>query len=327
VVDDLSHRPGIVSAAMTSQAPMGPGGTSNGLLAEGKPFSPENLVQSRLRVVTTGYLATMKLRLKQGRWFTDQDAAGAPLVMIISEAVAKAMFPGENAIGKRVGCCAANSIKTVIGVMANVRSNGPAQDVIPEFYLPLAQAPADAWSWIGNIMSVTVRGSAPDPAAATHAIRAAVRTVMPAAPVYRITTMRDALSATIAVDHFNTVLLVALGMIGMLLAAIGIYGVVGYFVTLRTHEIGIRMALGATGKQVLRLLAWQGLVPIVIGLVIGSGLAVWSARLLQASLFGVSAHDPLTYAAVTAVLLLAGILATVLPARRAARVDPMQALQ
>ena len=139
--------------------------------------------------------------------------------------------------------------------------------------------------------------------------------------------MRDALRATIAVDHFNTVLLVALGAIGMLLAAIGIYGVVGYFVALRTHEIGVRMALGATGTQVLRLLAWQGLVPIVIGLVIGAGLAVWSARLLQASLYGVSAHDPLTYAAVTAVLLLAGILATVLPARRAARVDPMQALQ
>jgi putative ABC transport system permease protein len=327
VVDDLSHRPGIVSAAMTSQAPMGPGGTSNGLLAEGKPFSPENLVQSRLRLVTTGYLATMKLRLKQGRWFTDRDAAGAPLVMIISEAVAKAMFPGENAIGKRVGCCAPNSTKTVIGVMANVRSNGPAQDVTPEFYLPLAQAPADAWNWIGNTMSVTVRASSPDPAAATQAIRAAVRTVMPAAPVYRITTMRDALSATIAVDHFNTVLLVALGVIGMLLAAIGIYGVVGYFVAQRTHEIGIRMALGATGKQILHLLTWQGLVPIVIGLAIGAGLAMWSARLLQASLYGVSAHDPLTYAAVTAVLLLAGILATVLPARRAARVDPMQVLQ
>jgi ABC-type antimicrobial peptide transport system permease subunit len=150
---------------------------------------------------------------------------------------------------------------------------------------------------------------------------------MPAAPVYRITTMRDALSATIAVDHFNTVLLVALGVIGMLLAAIGIYGVVGYFVAQRTHEIGIRMALGATGKQILHLLTWQGLVPIVIGLVIGAGLAMWSARLLQASLYGVSAHDPLTYAAVTAVLLLAGILATVLPARRAARVDPMQVLQ
>jgi len=327
VVDDLSHRPGIAAAAMTSQAPMGPGGTSNGLLAEGKPFSQENLVQSRLRLVTTGYLATMKLRLKQGRWFSDQDAAGAPLVMIISEAVARAMFPGENPIGKRVGCCAPNSLKTVIGVVGDVRSNGPAQDIIPEFYLPLGQAPADAWNWIGNIMTVTVRGTTPDPAAATQAIRAAVRTVMPAAPVFRITTMRDALSATIAVDHFNTVLLVSLGVIGMLLAAIGIYGVVGYFVTLRTHEIGVRMALGATGTQALRLLAWQGLVPIVIGLAIGSGLAVSSATLLQASLYGVSAHDPLTYGAVISVLRLAGFLATVLPARRAARVEPMQALQ
>jgi len=327
VVDDLSHRPGIAAAAMTSQAPMGPGGTSNGLLAEGKPFSQENLVQSRLRLVTTGYLATMKLRLKRGRWFSDQDAAGAPLVMIISEAVARAMFPGENPIGKRVGCCAPNSLKTVIGVVGDVRSNGPAQDIIPEFYLPLGQAPADAWNWIGNIMTVTVRGTTPDPAAATQAIRAAVRTVMPAAPVFRITTMRDALSATIAVDHFNTVLLVSLGVIGMLLAAIGIYGVVGYFVTLRTHEIGVRMALGATGTQALRLLAWQGLVPIVIGLAIGSGLAVSSATLLQASLYGVSAHDPLTYGAVISVLLLAGFLATVLPARRAARVEPMQALQ
>jgi predicted permease len=327
MVDDLTHRPGVTSAAMTSQAPMGPGGTSNGLLEEGKPFSPDNLVQSRLRIVTSGYLNTMKLRLKRGRWFTEQDAAGATKVMIISEAVARAMFHGEDPIGKRISCCENGRLNTVIGVMTDVRSNGPAQDIIPEFYLPLAQTPADAWNWIGNIMTVTVRGSTADPAAPTAAIRAAARASMPSAPVYRITTMRDARSATVAVDHFNTVLLVALGAIGMLLAAIGIYGVVGYFVTLRTHEIGVRMALGATGDQVLRLLAWQGMVPIVIGLAVGGGLALWSARLLQASLYGVSARDPVTFAAVTGVLLGAGILATVVPARRAARVDPVRALR
>lgn len=327
MVEEVSHRPGIVSAAMTSQAPMVPGGTSNGLLEEGKAFAPENLVQSRLRIVTPGYLNTMRLRLKQGRWFTNQDAAGAPLVMVISETLARAMFPGRNPIGKRVSCCAPNSPKTVIGVMEDVRSNGPAQDLIPEFYLPLAQAPLEAWGWLGNTMTVAVRGNSPDPAAAAGAIRAAARVIMPSAPVYRLTTMRDALAATIAVDHFDTVLLVTLGAIGMLLAAIGIYGVVGYFVTLRTHEIGVRMALGASGGQVLRLLAWQGMVPIVIGVVIGSGLAVWSGKLLRASLHGVSAYDPATYVAVTGVLLVAGLMATVVPARRAARVDPVTALQ
>lgn len=327
LVDDLSHRPGVVGAAMTSQAPMNPGGTSNGLLAEGKPFSQENLVQSRLRLVTTGYLATMKLRLKHGRWFTDQDNAGAPLVMIISEAVARAMFPGQDPIGKRVGCCAPNSLKTVIGVVGNVRADGPAQEIVPEFYLPVAQAPDDAWNWIGNTITVTVRGASANPAAVISAIRAAARSVLPGAPVYRIATMRDAQAATIAVDHFNTVLLATLGAIGMLLAAIGIYGVVGYFVTLRTHEIGVRMALGATGPQVLRLLARQGLVPVAIGIAVGAVLAAWSARVLQASLHGVSAHDPATYVAVTGVLLTAGIVATVLPARRAARVDPVRALQ
>jgi ABC-type lipoprotein release transport system permease subunit len=237
------------------------------------------------------------------------------------------MFPGENALGKRIGCCEPNSYKTVIGVVGGVRSDGPAQEIVPEFYLPLAQAPADAWSWIGNIVSVTVRANTADPAAATAAIRAAAHDIAPGTPVYRVSTMRAALASTLEVDHFNTLLLVALGVIGMLLAAIGIYGVVGYFVTLRTHEIGIRMALGATRGNVLRLLAWQGVRPIAIGIVVGTALATWATTLLRSSLYGVTPRDPLTFALVIGVLLLAGVLATVIPARRATRVDPAATLQ
>ena len=331
LVDDLGRRPGVLSAAATSQAPMGPGGNQNGLIPEGRALEPKNAVLARLRMVTPGYFATLKVPLRRGRLFTDDDKAGAPRVMIVSEALARSMWPGEDPVGKRVACCEGSPTdpkwKTVVGVAGDVRSGGPMQDVVPEFYLPVAQVPAEAWDWIQRTMTIVVRGDRTDPATLAGAIRAAARTMDPSLPVYRITAMRDELRSSMAQEQFNTGLLTILGVVGLLLAAVGIYSVIAYFVTLRSHEIGVRMALGATGRDVVGLLAWQGMRPILVGVVVGGMLAAWGTRLLHDSLFGVDARDPLTFGLVALLLIGTGFAATVIPAIRATRVDPTRALQ
>ena len=217
-------------------------------------------------------------------------------------------------------------MKTVIGVVADVRSAGPMQDPIPEFYLPVRQVPPEAWDWVQHAMTVVARSSSGDPALLTPAIRAAVRGVDVNVPVYMVSTMEESLRGTLAPARFNTMLLGALGIVGLLLAAVGIYSVIAYFVSLRTHEIGVRMALGATTANVLRLMTWEGIRPVLIGVVVGAVGAFWAMRLLQGSLYGVQTNDPVTWMAVTATLIGVSVFATLIPARRASKVDPVRAL-
>jgi putative ABC transport system permease protein len=330
MAERLQATPGVRAAAVVSQAPLGPGGGSNGLLPEGRSPTPESRINSRLRIITPGYFATMGVQLKRGRVFTDRDVAGAPRVMIVSEELARQAWPGEDPIGKRVVCCEGSPDdprwKTVVGVAADVRSRGPTVDVGPEFYLPIDQVPPEAWDWIQRAMALVVRSGGGEPAALAAPLRAAVREIDPALPVYGVTTMNDALQGSFAQARFNTLLLTLLGAIGLVLAAVGIYGVVAYFVNLRTHEIGVRVALGAQPRDVVRLMTWQGARPILIGMVIGLVTAVATTRLLQNSVYGVSVTDPVTMAVVAVALGLVGLLATLIPARRATRVDPVRAL-
>jgi len=328
IVENVRRQPGVRAASLTSQAPMGPGGNSNGLLPEGQAVSQENFIDSRLRMITPGYFEAMGIRLVKGRDINAQDLRGSPLVMVVSEALAKRAWPNQDAIGKRIACCEGeeNALKTVVGIVADVRSAGPTQDPRPEFYLPIQQVPPQAWSWTRNAMTVVARAQSGDAASLTPAIRSAVKAVDPTVPVYSVSTMDDALRATIAPARFNTMLLASLGAIGLLLAAVGIYSVIAYFVSLRTHEIGIRMALGATSRDVLGLLTWQGMRPVLVGVAIGAVGAYWATRLLQGSLYGVSPNDPLTFAAVAVVMITVSVLAAVIPALRATRVDPTRAL-
>jgi putative ABC transport system permease protein len=256
--------------------------------------------------------------------------AGAPRVMIVSEEVARQAWPGQDPIGKRVICCEGAPDdprwKTVVGVAADVRSRGPTVAVAPEFYLPIDQVPAEAWSWTQRAMAIVARSGAGDAASLAAPLRAAVRDVDPSLPVYGLTTMNDALQSSVAQARFNTLLLTLLGGIGLILAAVGIYGVVAYFVNLRTHEIGVRVALGAQPRDVIRLMTWQGTRPVLIGMAIGTLTAIATTRLLQNSVYGVSVTDPVTMLAVAGALGLVGLLATVIPARRATRVDPVRAL-
>jgi predicted permease len=330
-VEVLQDSPGIAAAAAVTQAPLGPGGSSNGLLPEGKPFAPENIVLSMLRVTTPGYLKAMGIPLLKGRFIDDTDVPGSERVMVVSETLARLAFPGQDPIGKRIVCCEDTPdgkpiFKTVVGVVGDVRWRGPAEEGGPEFYLPIAQAPALSWKWNQRSMTLVARSAGGTAAAAVPALRAAVAQVDPTVPLYDVASMEERLHEATATSRFLMRLLAALGLFGLLLAAVGVYGVVAYGVAQRTREIGVRMALGATTGQVLALTARGGLRPVALGLVTGLLLSVAASRALGSVLRGVSATDPLTFACVACVLLLASLVAVYLPSRRAARVDPARAL-
>ena len=331
ILNEVRARPGVRAAALTSSVPFAAtGNTSNGLVPEGRTTDQANRIDSRIRIVSPGYFATMGIRLLRGHDFESTDVRGADRVMVISEALAKRAWPNENPIGKRVRCCEGTPTdpmwKTVIGVAADIRSGGPAADIYPEFYLPLEQMPLEAWSWINSSLSVTARAATGNAASLAPVVRSAVQSVDPALAVFRVTTLDDALRQTLAEGRFHLLLLSALGAIGLLLAAAGIYSVISYFVALRGPEIGVRVALGATPSNVVRMLIWQGLRPVLLGSVIGIGLAMWAGKLLRGSLFGVQPNDPTTMLLVTAALLVVALLAILAPARRGLGVDPTTAL-
>jgi putative ABC transport system permease protein len=276
----------------------------------------------------------MRIPLVAGRAFTEQDRQGAAKVMIISEALARQAFPGQSAVGRRIACCErgpdgkAPDYKLVVGVAADVRSRGPALPPEPEFYLPIAQAPSgadSAWDWVQRTMYVALRTSG-DPGSLASGLRGRLRELDPHLPLFDVRTMEERMSETVATARFNTLLLTTLGIIGLALAAIGIYGVIAYFVSQRTREIGVRLALGASPAGVARLVIGQVMRPVLVGLAGGIAGALALGGVLQSQLTGVSARDPATLAAVTAGFLIVALAAAWGPARRAARLDPVRAL-
>lgn len=331
ITQDLAQAPGVRTAAVSTYIPMAPGGNGNGLLPEGAPLVLENAVQSQLRIVTPDYLDTMGIRILRGRGFEAGDRNGSVNVAVLNEVAAAALFPGQDPIGKRFGCCEMGpdglpALKTVVGVAENVRGNGLAEGVYPEFYLPVAQAPPVAWDWLERTVYVVARGEGA-PEALLPSVRGVIGRVDPNLPLYQTSSMEDRMRASLATARFNTLLLALLGAIGLILAAVGIYSVIAYYVTQRTPEIGVRMALGATPGHVIRLVLRQAAIPVGLGLALGILSSLAATRVLAANLVGVDAKDPLTLASVVAVLAVSALLASILPARRAAQVDPKEALQ
>lgn len=326
----LEQSPALSMSALSSQVPAGPGGGSNGLLPEGRPFDGGQTILSRLRIITPGYFETLGIPIVRGRGFDARDVAGVERVMIITERLAAEAWPDGDPIGRRMICCEGSPEdprwKTIVGVAGDVAWRGPGQAHQPEFFLPLAQAPPQAFGWIQSTMTIVARGRTDSSGPVAGALRAALNDVAPDVPLFDVRTMEDRLHASYAVNRFAAGLLGVLGAVGLLLAVIGTYGVVAYQAGQRTHEMGLRMALGATGRDVLALVTRQGMRPVAIGLVAGVLMALPATRLLQGGLHGVGPTDPATYGAVALVLLLAGGLAALLPARRAARLDPVRAL-
>jgi putative ABC transport system permease protein len=332
MIEATAALPGVKSVAVVSRAPLAGGGSSNGLLAEGKPFDTANLVNSQLQIISPSYLSTARVPLKAGRDFTAQDTRDRTLVTIVNETLARTMWPGENPIGKRFACCEAGPKgrmdpvwHEVVGVVADVRAWGLDRQVQPEFYIPLAQMPASAWDWIGRTMDLVVRirgGAVP-----IHELQSTVASVAPAVPIYRLSTMQQKISSTLERSHFDTFLLAIFATAALLLSSVGIYGVLSYMVAQRTRDIGIRMALGASQTQIVWDVLGFGMRLAGIGLAIGLAAASAGTRLLSSLLYGVRPTDSVTFAAVSFILLVVAVIASYLPARRAIRVDPMVALR
>jgi putative ABC transport system permease protein len=331
LLDKVAASPAVEVAALDSHPPLvGGGGGTNGLLPEGREFRVENLLQSVSHYVSPDYFKVLRVPLRAGRRFTPQDVRSAPLVMIVNETLARQAFGHENPIGKRITCCEGGpnspSWKTVVGVVSDIRISGPGEKIWPEFYLPVAQVPDAVWTWTQNSSSIVARSRTGDPAPLAGVIRAAVAEIDPTVPVYRIRTMEEGLQLTMAQTRFNTSLMLMLGLTGLFLAALGIYGVIAWLVAQRTREIGVRMALGASAAAVVRNVTWEGLKPVAAGLVAGTILALLTGRLLQAQLYEVGPRDPIALASVVALMLLVAAMAALLPAWRASTIDPSRAL-
>ena len=272
-------------------------------------------------VMTPGAFATMGIPLNAGRDFTDADGYDAPFTAVINQALARRTFPNEDPIG-HVIFCGLDSMNpmTIVGVVGNVRQDGPASEPEAEIYMPYLQHPQPATN-----MRVIVRTDA-EPGVITAAMREKMRVISPDVPA-KFSTMEQALSENIAAPRFRTLLLGIFAGLAVCLALAGVYGVMSYVVGQRANEIGLRMALGASPGEILRLVLRQALMLAGLGIVIGFAGATAVTRLLTSMLFGVKPGDPATYAAVIGIVLAAALLASYIPARRAMRVDPMVALR
>lgn len=330
MLEKIEALPGVRSAGAVSTLPLGGLGTGHTIELEGQPPPPPGQeIGADLRFISPGYFATMDIPLLQGRDFTDRDRRDAPFVVIVGRQAARTLWPGEDPVGKRIemdwfevvdGEDRDLRVKaTVVGVVGDIREKGFESEAETMLYWPLRQLPS-------NPISVAVRGTA-DPTPLAAAIRSAVLSLDRDQPIYAVATMEELLAGSISQRRFSMALLTLFSALALVLAAIGIYGVLSYAVVQRTREIGIRIALGSARSAILRLVVGQGLRLALLGLALGLPLAYALAKLIASLLYRVSLADPLVYAAAPLLLLGIVLLACWLPARRAAQVDPIVALR
>src|SRR5260221_4759012 len=321
LVDRIALIPGVECAGGADSAPL-LSNDAGPVSIEGHETRPgERVIQAERPKITPDYFRAMGIRLQRGRAFTWADDENSPPVTIINEAAARQYWPSADPMRKRVRLEDGGPPvwRQVIGVVGNVRQDGLVVAARPEVYAPLLQSPVP-------YMVLAVRTRV-EPAALTGAIRHVVMAVDKDQPLFHIQTMQQVVSDSVAGRRFQMVLLALFASVALMLAAVGIYGLMSYSVSQRTHEIGIRMALGAKREGVLRLVLRQALLLAATGVALGIGGALILTRFLSSLLFGVSSKDPLTFVSVS--LLLAGVAtsASFIPAWRAARVDPMLALR
>ena len=321
MLERLRAVPGVTDAAAVTQPPLsGGGGWGMEIALEGRSAGPaEPKLSSATFAVTPHYFHTMGIPLLQGRDFTEQDRGDAPLTLIVNEAFARRFWPNENPIGKRFRPGTGNPFGTVVGVVGNVRNTSLENEGAPAFYFSYGHIGMPA-------LTVAVRTVAP-PETLTAALRAQVHSLDQELPIYNVRPMAQIVYNAAGQPRFQTSLLGLFSTLALLLAAIGIYGVMAYTVTQRTHEIGVRMALGAQARDVLRLIVKQGMILSLIGVTIGLALAYGLTRFLKELLYEVKTTDPLTFVVISLLLVGITLLACYIPARRATKVDPMVALR
>ncbi len=322
----LASVPGVEVVGSVTPLPMSNGNMAVGFNIEGRPRENKGARYNDaapLGVVSPKYFTAMRIALKEGRDFNDRDTLAAPPVVIVDEAFVQKYFPNENPIGKRIEPSISASsgeppMREIIGVVGNVKQRGLSRAAAPTIYLSSFQVPFDS--------TLVIRTSG-DPSVLAASIEKAVHEIDADLPMYNVKTLEQYVGANIARPKFNALLVEIFAGIALLQTMIGLYGVMAFSVAQRTREIGIRMALGAETSNVLRLIVKQGLVLTVIGIVLGLGLSFLLTRAMASLLFGVTATDPMTFALVPFVLALTALLACLIPARRASRVDPMEALR
>jgi putative ABC transport system permease protein len=330
VLDGVRALPGVQSAGLIDSLPLSDNGSHQPVSVEGQPKLPmADLPEVDVRLISPGYLSTMHIPLLRGRDLDDSDVAGRPGAVLISQSMAKQFWPDEDPIGKRLTLYFfPNLTRVVVGVVADVKLNAMNETrPAAALYSPLAQMTAAAgeqWSSYG--MNLTVRTTMA-PSNVLPAITNSIRNIDPEVPLLNVRTMGDSVSASLMPEHFTMLLLAAFAGLALLLAMIGIYSVMSYSVSRRTNEIGIRVALGASPSDVLRLVIRQGMTLAILGSAIGIVGALALSGLMVSLLYGVKPTDPATFAGVAIVLMLVALAACYVPARRAMRVDPIIAVR
>jgi putative ABC transport system permease protein len=323
LVEQTRSLPGVSAAAVSNSLPPDDTDFSSDFTIEGRPAPSNKDPQiAYFNKVSPEYFRALGIPLRKGRSFTGADSADAPQVALINETFQRRFFSGEDPIGKRLnlGNEKEPDWNQIVGVVGDVKYNGIADDVQPAIYLAAQQSPIRG-------IALVIKTDLADPLSLTSAVRSEISKLDPDLPVTQVSTMEQRLSKAIAQPRFRTILIALFAGVALVLACVGIYGVISYSVSQRTHEIGIRMALGAGRRNVLKLVIGQGAWLAIIGVAFGLAGAFALTRLMAELLFGVTPTDAATFVSVPLVLILVALLACYIPARRATKVDPLVALR
>ncbi|HEY2932364.1 MAG TPA: ABC transporter permease [Acidobacteriota bacterium] len=323
LLERVSALPGVEAASLARIVPLGDSGMRMTVQVEGHQSRPGSPINFSLNIIAPSYFKTMGTPILRGRDFGPQDTNEGPGVVIVNETVERQYWPGQSAIGKHLTRSAfpgrPAQVMEVIGVARDSKYRRLTETIPPTMYFPLAQHYTAG-------MALHVR-TAGEPSAMIEAIRKQVQSFDPNLPLFAVRTLEEQKRNSLYAQRMAAILLTSFGGLALLLASVGIYGLLSYAVSRRTREIGIRMALGAVGKHVLKLVMMDGMVMLALGMALGLIASFLSMRLIGAFLYGITAADPATFAAITALLVAVALLATYIPSRRATRVDPMTALR
>jgi putative ABC transport system permease protein len=323
-LSQITAIPGVQAAGAVQNLPMSGSLSTKNFSIEGQP---DPSLQVDFYQASPNYFRAMGMRVASGRFFTQDDREDQPRVAIVNETLARRFFPDQNPLGKRIRIGNATGPfpwLSIVGVVRDVKHNGLDEETKPALYVPYMQPPLPQWKY--GSMFLTVRTQS-DPLNLIAALRSTVQALDKNQPLYRVATMEQLLARSLAARKFSLLLLVLFAALALSLSVIGLYSVLAYAVTQRTHEIGIRIALGASANDVLRLVVKQGMALALIGVAVGLLAALALTRLMKSLLFGVGPTDPLTFIVIAALLTLVAFVACWVPARRATKVDPLIALR
>jgi putative ABC transport system permease protein len=330
VLQRVRTLPGVEAAGVIDDIPLDNGGSHQPIAIEGRPTVPmSEQPEVDVRLTSPGYMSAMRIPILRGRDFNDTDIAGRPAAVLISESMARQFWPGEDALGKRLTMTFfPDSIREVVGIVGDVKIDGLDQTrPSAALYFPLSQVSAPVTGgWSSFPMTLVVRSTS-SPTGLVSAVSNAVHAIDHEMPLRDILTMDDLVANSLTQQRFNMLLLGAFAGLALLLAAVGIYSVLSYSVKRSIREIGIRLALGAQLRDVLRMVVFEGMKPVLLGVVIGTAGALAMGRIVSSLIFEVKPSDPLTFLAVTVLLAAIALLASIIPAYRATKVDPMVALR